>query len=91
MMGLVFAATHPDRLRPDRHRQLRQVAGAAPGLSVRILVRGDREAASGTVPHELGQGPDARQLRSQHAIVAGLREAWSRYERFAASPGVVYA
>ena len=90
MMGLVFAATHPDRLRAlvviDGYVRSR----VAPDYPIGLLVRGDR-AASGAVPDQLGQGPDARQLRAEHAAVPGLREAWSRYERFSASPGVVSA
>jgi class 3 adenylate cyclase len=90
VMGLVFAAAHPDRL-----RGLVVVGGWA-------RARADVDYPIGFSPEEIdrrhflfehswGQGTMLDQFAPSMRGVPGLREAWARYERFAASPGVARA
>jgi len=90
MMGLVFAAAHPDRL-----RALVVVDGWA-------RARVDKDYPIGITPDEVarrlrliamswGQGSMLDQFAPSMRGIPGLREAWARYERFAASPGVAHA
>ena len=89
LMGLVFAATHPDRL-----RALIVVDGFA-------RARVDNDYPIGLSPAEIGrrevpetawgQGMLLDLLAPSMRAVPGLRESWARYERFSASPGVARA
>jgi class 3 adenylate cyclase len=89
LMGLVFAATHPDRL-----RALVITDGWA-------RVRVGRDYPIGLSPEEIrrrveqtdmwGKGLMLDTFAPSMRGVPGLREAWARYERFAASPGVARA
>jgi class 3 adenylate cyclase len=89
-MGLVFAAAHPERL-----RALIVVGGFA-------RARADVDYPIGLSPDEAarrrqlfeeswGQGTMLDQFAPSMRAVPGLRDAWARYERFAASPGVARA
>jgi class 3 adenylate cyclase len=90
LMGLVFAATHPDRL-----RALIVVDGWA-------RARADTDYPIGLSPAEVQRKLEQTETSWGRAMmldsfapsmraVPGLREAWARYERFAASPGVARA
>jgi class 3 adenylate cyclase len=90
LMGLVFAATHPDRL-----RALIVVDGWA-------RARADNDYPIGLSPAEVGrrleqmemgwgQGAMLDAFAPSMRAVPGLRESWARYERYAASPGVAGA
>ena len=89
LMGLVFAATHPDRLRAlivvDGWARARADTDYPIGLSpAEVGRRGVPEMA-------WGQGLLLDAFAPSMRAVPGLRESWSRYERFAASPGVAMA
>ena len=89
LMGLVFAATHPDRL-----RALVIVGGW-------VRARAGSDYPIGLSPEEIrrrveqtkgwGKGFMLDAFAPSMRGVPGLREAWARYERFAASPGVARA
>ena len=89
LMGLVFAATHPDRLRAlivvDGWARARADTDYPMGLSPEEVSR--REVSEMAWGHGLLLDAFAPSMRA----VPGLREAWARYERFAASPGVARA
>jgi class 3 adenylate cyclase len=90
LMGLVFAATHPDRLRAliivDGWARARADTDYPIGLS-------PAEAGRRLEPIEGGWGRGAMldTFAPSMRAVPGLRESWARYERFAASPGVARA
>jgi len=90
MMGLVFAATHPDRLRALIVVDGWAKAGAAPdypiGLGPEELQQVRRQTET-----SWGRGMMLENFGAGMRSVPGLREAWARYERFAASPGVAQA
>jgi class 3 adenylate cyclase len=89
LMGLVFAATHPDRL-----QALIVVDGWA-------RAQADTDYPFGLSPEEVnrrevpatgwGRGMLLVAFAPSMRAVPGLRESWARYERFAASPGVARA
>jgi len=90
LMGLVFAATHPDRL-----RALIVVDGWA-------RARADTDYPIGLPPAEIDRRVEQMEIGWGHGAMLdsfapsmrampGLRESWARYERFAASPGVAAA
>ena len=89
LMGLVFAATHPDRVRAlivvDGWARARADTDYPIGLSpAEVGRRGVPEMA-------WGQGMLLDAFAPSMRAVPGLRESWSRYERFSASPGVARA
>jgi class 3 adenylate cyclase len=90
LMGLVFAATYPERLRAlvvvDGWARARVDADYPIGLTPAEIDRRVEQAASGW-----GQGTMLDTFAPSMRSVAGLRSAWARYERFAASPGVARA
>ena len=90
VMGLVFAAIHPDRLRAlvivDGWARARMDLDYSIGLSDAEVAR--RVEQSG---RDWGRGMMLDQFAPSMRCVPGLREAWARYERFAASPGVARA
>jgi class 3 adenylate cyclase len=86
LMGLVFAATHPDRLRAlivvDGWARARVDADYPIGLS-------DAETSRrGVAEMTWGQGLTLDAFAPSMRAVPGMRESWARYERFSASPGV---
>jgi len=89
LMGLVFAAMHPDRLRAlivvDGWARARVDTDYPIGLSAAEI--GRREVAD----TGWGQGALLDLFAPSMRGVPGLRESWARYERFAASPGVARA
>lgn len=89
LMGLVFAAIHPDRLRAlvivDGWARARAGSDYPMGLS-REEIRRRVEQTEGW-----GKGYMLDSFAPSMRGVPGLREAWARYERFAASPGVARA
>jgi class 3 adenylate cyclase len=90
LMGLVFAATHPERLRALIVVDGWARASAAPdypfGLSPGEIGRRNEQAETGW-----GKGMMLDAFAPSMRAVPGLREAWARYERLAASPGVARA
>lgn len=90
LMGLVFAATYPDRLRAlvlvDGWARARVDTDYPFGLSAEAIDRRLELTASGW-----GQGAMMDSFAPSMRAVSGLRAAWARYERFAASPGVARA
>jgi class 3 adenylate cyclase len=90
VMGLVFAATHPDRLRAliiiDGWARARAAPDYPIGLSPSEIDRRREQFRT-----SWGRGMMLDNFAPSMRSVPGLREAWSRYERFAASPGVVDA
>jgi class 3 adenylate cyclase len=89
LMGLVFAATHPDRLRAlivvDGWARARAETDYPIGLSPEEASR--REIGQTA----WGQGMLLDSFAPSMRGIPGLRESWARYERFAASPGVARA
>jgi class 3 adenylate cyclase len=90
IMGLVFAAVHPDRLRSlvvvDGWARARRDADYEIGLSPEEVARRVEQSEKGW-----GSGMMLDQFAPSMRGIPGLREAWARYERFAASPGVAHA
>jgi class 3 adenylate cyclase len=90
LMGLVFAATHPDRLRAlvivDGWARARVDADYPVGLPPDEIRRRVEQTETGW-----GKGLMLDTFAPSMRAVPGLREAWARYERFAASPGVARA
>jgi class 3 adenylate cyclase len=90
LMGLVFAATHPDRLRAlivvDGWARARTDTGYAIGLSPAEIDRRLEQTEIGW-----GHGAMLDSFAPSMRAVPGLRESWARYERFSASPGVAAA
>jgi class 3 adenylate cyclase len=90
LMGLVFAATHPDRLRAlivvDGWARARTDTDYPIGLSPAEIRRRLEQMEMGW-----GQGVMLDTFAPSMRAVSGLRESWARYERFAASPGVATA
>ena len=90
LMGLVFAATHPDRLRAlivvDGWARARADTDYPVGLSPVEITRRLEQMEMGW-----GQGAMLDSFAPSMRAVPGLRESWARYERFAASPGVARA
>jgi class 3 adenylate cyclase len=90
LMGLVFAATHPDRLRALVVVDGWARASVAPDYPIGLSpeeVRRRREQPE----LSWGRGGMVDTFAPSMRAVPGLREAWARYERFAASPGVARA
>jgi class 3 adenylate cyclase len=87
VMGLVFAAVHPDRLRGlvivDGWARARADADYPIGLSPEEVARRVEQSEM-----SWGQGMMLDAFAPSMRGIPGLREAWARYERFAASPGV---
>jgi len=87
LMGLVFAATHPDRLRAlivvDGWARLLVEPDYPIGLSPAEVNRKLEQTEEGW-----GRGVMLDGFAPSMRAVPGLRESWSRYERYAASPGV---
>jgi class 3 adenylate cyclase len=90
LMGLVFAATHPDRLRAlvvvDGWARARAAPDYPVGLSSEDVRRRVEQTETGW-----GRGVMLDSFAPSMRAIPGLREAWGRYERFAASPGVARA
>ena len=90
MMSLVFAATHPDRVRAlviaDGSARLM----AAPDYPVGRPIETYQRIVEQTKA-SWGRGMMLDQFAPSMRSVPGLREAWSRYERAAASPGTAEA
>ena len=90
LMGLVFAATHPDRLRAliviDGWARARDDTDYRIGLSPAEIARRLEQMETGW-----GHGVMLDSFAPSMRAVPGLRESWARYERFAASPGVAGA
>lgn len=90
LMGLVFAAAHPDRLRAlvivDGWARARADADYLIGLSPEEIARRVEQSEA-----TWGQGMMLDAFGPSMRATPGLREAWARYERFAASPGVARA
>lgn len=90
LMGLVFAATHPERLRAlivvDGWARARKDSDYPVGLSNEEIDRRLDHMATGW-----GQGVMLDSFAPSMRAVPGLRESWARYERYAASPGVAAA
>ena len=90
MMGLVFAATHPDRLRAlivvDGWARLRADDDYPIGLSPAEINRRLEQTEGGW-----GRGVMLDGFAPSMRAVPGVRDSWARYERFAASPGVALA
>jgi class 3 adenylate cyclase len=90
LMGLVFAATHPDRLRAlivvDGFARARADADYPIGLSPTKIDRKLQQTEVGW-----GRAMMLDSFAPSMRAVPGLRESWARYERFAASPGVAGA
>jgi len=90
VMGLVFAAVHPDRLRAlvvvDGWARALADVDYPIGLSPKEVARRVEQSETGW-----GQGMMLDQFAPSMRAVPGLRQAWARYERFAASPGVAHA
>ena len=89
LMGLVFAATHPDRLRAlvivGGWARARAASDYLIGLSPAEIKRRVEQTEG------WGKGFMLDAFAPSMRGVPGLREAWARYERFAASPGVARA
>ncbi len=89
-MGLVFAATHPERLRAlvviDGWARARAASDYPFGHSPEEFERRRTQAENGW-----GKGMMLDNFAPTMRSVPGLRDAWARYERFAASPGVARA
>ena len=89
MMGLVFAATHPDRLRAlivvDGWARVPAAPDYPIGLAPDEVQRMRKQSET------WGRGMILDNFAPGMRAVPGLREAWTRYERFAASPGVAQA
>ena len=90
VMGLVFAAVHPDRLRAlvvvDGWARARAAPDYPIGLTPQEVARRVEQSSTGW-----GRGMMLDAFAPSMRAVPGLREAWARYERFAASPGVAHA
>lgn len=90
LMGLVFAAIHPDRLRAlvivDGWAMARVGSDYPIGLAPEEVRRRVEQTDVGW-----GKGFMLDSFAPSMRSVPGLREAWARYERFAASPGVARA
>lgn len=90
MMSLVFAASHPNRLRAlvivDGFARLLVAPDYPFGQSAEELERRIEHLESGW-----GRGLMLDAFAPSMRGVAGLREAWARYERLAASPGSAQA
>ena len=89
LMGLVFAAIHPDRLRAlvvvDGWARARAGSDYPMGLSPEEIRRRVEQTDG------WGKGFMLDSFAPSMRGVPGLRQAWARYERFAASPGVARA
>ena len=85
LMGLVFAASHPDRLRAlvvvDGWARFRADADYPIGFSPAESARRLEQTEAGW-----GRGVMLDSFAPSMRGVPGLRESWSRYERLAASP-----
>jgi class 3 adenylate cyclase len=90
LMGMVFAAVHPDRLRAlvivDGFARAGAASDYMVGLSAAEIRRRVEQTETGW-----GKGFMLDTFAPSMRGVPGLREAWARYERFAASPGVARA
>jgi class 3 adenylate cyclase len=90
LMGLVFAATHPERVRAlvivDGWARARAAADYPMGHAPEEIKRRRMQAEAGW-----GKGMMLDNFAPTMRSVPGLRDAWARYERFAASPGVARA
>ena len=90
LMGLVFAAFHPERLRAlvivDGWARARAAEDYPIGHSPAEIQRRRTQAETGW-----GKGMMLDTFAPTMRSVAGVRDAWARYERFAASPGVARA
>jgi class 3 adenylate cyclase len=90
LMGLVFAAFHPERLRAlvvvDGFARARAAPDYPVGLSPQEVARRNEQTET-----SWGRGMMLDNFAPSMRAVPGLREAWARYERFAASPGVARA
>ena len=90
LMGLVFAATHPDRLRAlvvvDGWARAQADTDYPIGLSPEEVDRKLEQTEAGW-----GRGVMLDSFAPSMRAVPGLRESWARYERYAASPGVARA
>jgi len=90
MMGLVFAASHPDRVRAlvivDGFARLTAAPDYPAGQPVEEYQRRVEQSEAGW-----GRGMSLDIFAPSMRSVPGLREAWSRYERAAASPGTAEA
>jgi class 3 adenylate cyclase len=90
VMGLVFAAIHPDRLRAliivDGWARARMDTDYPIGLSPAEIERRVEQSKTGW-----GKGMMLDTFAPSMRAIPGLREAWARYERYAASPGVASA
>jgi class 3 adenylate cyclase len=90
LMGLVFAATHPDRLRALVVLDGWARAEVAPDYPVGLSPEEIRRRIEQTETR-WGTGSMLDTFAPSMRAVPGLRDAWARYERFAASPGVARA
>jgi class 3 adenylate cyclase len=90
LMGLVFAASHPERLRAlvvvDGFARAHAGPDYPAGLSPEEVSRRNEQTETAW-----GRGMMLDNFAPSMRAVPGLREAWARYERFAASPGVARA
>jgi class 3 adenylate cyclase len=89
-MGLVFAAIHPERVRAliiiDGWARAAEDADYPIGLSPDDVARRVEQSEA-----SWGQAMMLDVFAPSMRAIPGLREAWARYERFAASPGVARA
>ncbi len=90
LMGLVFAASHPTRLRAlviaDGFARAKVAEDYPIGVSTEEI-----DQITGQIDLRWGQGLMLDAFGPSMRGAPGLREAWSRYERFSASPGTAQA
>ena len=90
MMSLVFAATHPSRVRAlviaDGFARLSEAADYPIGISADDVAR-----ITAQVEVSWGHGMMLDAFAPSVRGAPGLREAWARYERYSASPGTAQA
>jgi class 3 adenylate cyclase len=90
LMGLVFAASHPDRVRglviADGFARAKAADDYPIGLSSEEI-----ERLVAQIELRWGRGLMLDSFAPSMRSAPGLRDAWARYERFAASPGTAEA
>lgn len=90
LMGLVFAASHPDRVRglviADGFARAKRADDYPIGVSDEEV-----ERIVGQIDVRWGQGLMLDAFAPSMRSIPGLRDAWARYERFSASPGTAHA